>query len=293
MIPDTPSVDPRPTQAPETPLPSGTVDSHAHVCGPTDRFPPQPDAAYPLPHAPLETYLATLDTLGAAYGVIVQPTPYGFDNSALVDAVMRSNGRLRGVALADATVNDRELEQLADSGVKALRFAYFAPGTRNIGGVGLEQIAPLAPRLRALGLDPHIWAPCNYLVEWLPQLLKLGLRLVLDHTARVDPEKGVDDPDFRRLLDFARNEDIWIKLMPHRLSRQHFTYENMRPFHDALVETCPDRLIWGTDWPFVRMGGDTPDPALLCDLFADWTPDADLRRAILVDNPTRLFGFGA
>jgi predicted TIM-barrel fold metal-dependent hydrolase len=44
-------------------------------------------------------------------------------------------------------------------------------------------------------------------------------------------------------------------------------------------------LVWGTDWPH--------PPGHLLDLFNEWTPDAAVRRKILVDNPAGLCGFPA
>jgi predicted TIM-barrel fold metal-dependent hydrolase len=34
-----------------------------------------------------------------------------------------------------------------------------------------------------------------------------------------------------------------------------------------------------------------PNAGHLLDLFNEWTPDATVRRKILVDNPARLYGF--
>jgi predicted TIM-barrel fold metal-dependent hydrolase len=49
--------------------------------------------------------------------------------------------------------------------------------------------------------------------------------------------------------------------------------------------------MWGTDWPHPSIPGEImPDDGHLLDLFCAWTPDETLRRMILVDTPTRLFG---
>lgn len=276
---------------PRNPFPAGACDSHAHVCGPPDRFPPSPDAAYPPPLAPAEGYIAMLDRLGLRRGVLVQATPYGFDNSAVIDALERYPKRLRGVALAGPELAEEELERMARAGVRALRFAYFPPGVRDIGGVGLDCIEPLAARMRAHGMHPQIWAPCATVVEMLPGLLRHDLPFVLDHMARISPDAGVHNRSFQRLLDMVRNENVWVKLIPHRVSQQHFRYRDLRPFHELLIEAAPDRMLWGTDWPYVRMGENTPDAGMLADLFWEWTADAALRQAVLVDNPARLFGF--
>ena len=64
-----------------------------------------------------------------------------------------------------------------------------------------------------------------------------------------------------------------------------------KPFHDALLAANPANLVWGSDWPHPRPEGPTPDAARLLEVFLDWTPRAQDRRAILADNPARLYDF--
>ena len=96
---------PREVTRPKGPLPAGACDTHAHVFGPADRFPYADDRSYTPPDAPLEKYLDMLDTLGFERGVLVQGSAHGRDNSAMLDALKRQPSRLRGVAVADATVS--------------------------------------------------------------------------------------------------------------------------------------------------------------------------------------------
>ena len=289
---DTPSLAPRPTSTPGWQPPALACDSHAHVFGAQDRFSPAPDAAYPPPPAPVEAYLAALDTLGVARGVLVQAAPYREDNSAMLDALRHAAGRLRGIALALPEVTDDALAGLVLAGVRGLRFSYFPGPGAHIGTIGLDGLHALAPRMREHGLHAQLWLPASEFVVHAPNLLALGLPLVLDHMARPDPERGLQDPVFQRLLGLVRDYDVWIKLVPHRVSEQFPDYAELTPYHAAFVAARPDRMLWGSDWPFVRMGAKTPDAGHLLDLFGSWTPDAALRRAIMVDNPAQLYGFG-
>jgi predicted TIM-barrel fold metal-dependent hydrolase len=66
----------------------------------------------------------------------------------------------------------------------------------------------------------------------------------------------------------------------------------VRPFHEALVREAPDRLIWGSDWPYIGMNDGPPDVGALIDLFDLWVHDDALRQKILVTNPAILYGYG-
>jgi predicted TIM-barrel fold metal-dependent hydrolase len=78
-------------------LPQGACDCHCHVFGPAARFPYAEPRSYTPDDAPLEAYLALLDRLGFDHGVLVQPSAYGRDNRAMLDALTRAPTRLRGV----------------------------------------------------------------------------------------------------------------------------------------------------------------------------------------------------
>jgi 2-pyrone-4,6-dicarboxylate lactonase len=289
--PDTPSLSVQEQSVPLRVLPKSTCDAHAHISGPASRFPLAATAAYAPPDAPVEAYIAMQDRLGLARGVLVQAASYGFDNSALIDALGRFPQRLRGVALAGSETSDAELEALAAAGVKGLRFAHYPPGVKDLGGVGLDQIAKLAPRMRALGLHAQIWAPCAASLEVLPELLRAGVPAVLDHMARISPAAGLEDSAFQRLLQMLAHEDIWVKLIPHRVTQHPLVFDDLRRFAEAFLRAAPERMLWGSDWPFVRMGDATPDAGKLADLVQDWAGDTALCQRVFVDNPIQLYGF--
>lgn len=275
------------------PMPPMACDSHAHIFGPFDRFPLAPGAAYDPAPAPIRAYLAMLDTLGAARGVLVQAAPYRDDNAAILDALRRFPERLRGIAAVSPGVTDATLAALAGGGVRGLRFSHFPATGAHPGTIGLDALVALAPRMREHGLHAQLWMPATEFVAHAPRLLALGLPLVLDHMNKPEAGLGTGDAVFQRLLGLLRDEDLWVKLVPHRVSEQFPDYAELQPFHAAFLQARPGRLLWGTDWPFVRMGAKTPEAGHLAGLFAAWTPDPALRQRIMVDNPARLYGFGA
>lgn len=284
---------PRMPGAPRSVLPPGACDSHAHVFGPYDRFPLAHASNYPPPLAPRALHRQLLDTLGADRGLLVQPAPYGTDAAALLDALAAGNGSLRGVATADASTPVGRLQALYDGGVRALRFVEMRTpsGAPFAGSVGVDQLLRMAPAMREAGLHAQLWAPIDAYPDLLPRIRATGVDIVLDHMACVKTERGVDDPAFQCVLQALREGAVWVKLTLCRISAQAPGYADARPFHDALVEANPARLLWGSDWPFVRMGENAPDAGALLDLFHAWVPDQATRQRILVDNPGALFGF--
>jgi len=101
----------------------------------------------------------------------------------------------------------------------------------------------------------------------------------------------MNDPSFQGLLRLVGEGRIWLKLGSFRLSDRYPNYEDLVPFHRAIVAANSERLIWGSDWPHVHMTAQMPDVGHLIDLLNVWTDDAVITRRILVDNPVTLYGF--
>lgn len=272
-------------------LPAGACDAHSHVFGPFDRFPPLQPSVYGLPDASPAAHAMVRNRLGVARGVLTQPAPYADDPSAMLNAIAGSEGALRGVAVAMPSVNDQTLEMWRDRGIVGLRFVEMrAPGgARYPGSVGFAELAHMAPRMQRLGLHAQLWGAAEDIAAWLPELARLHIPLVLDHMGCPELNTGASGASFQKILDFGASGDLWVKLTICRVARSA-DYSDARPFHDALLSRLPDRIVWGSDWPYVRLNP-APDAGKILDLFHDWTPDAELRRRILVDNSTQLYGF--
>lgn len=277
---------------PRRALPAGAWDCHTHVFGPYERFALAAERSYTPPPAPVEEYLAMLDRVGLAHGVLVHPSAYGLNHEAMLEALDRAGPRLRGTAVATSAVTDAELAAMHRRGVRALRFVETGGpgGQRFVGAVGLDEFPGLAPRMKELGWHAQLWATCDTVVAAAPKLLVAGIPLVLDHMARFDVARGTQDAAFQELLRLLAGGGIWVKLTPARNSKRFPDYEDVRPFHDALLRANPDRLLWGSDWPYLRMGDATPDAGRLLDLLEEWCGDDALRRKILADNPACLYG---
>lgn len=275
-------------------LPQGACDTHCHVFGPAARFPYAEPRSYTPDDAPLEAYLALLDRLGFDRGVLVQPSAYGRDNQAMLDALTREPQRLRGVAVGGEELTPEILRQWHAHGVRALRVNEFRRNGKPYyeNGVRLADVKHLLPVMADLGWHLQLWIDTRDLPGLAAALAQVPVPVVVDHMGRMEHHHGVDHPGFQALLRGVGEGFLWSKLSgTYRLGATPPDYAEARPFHEALVRANPDNLVWGSDWPHPRPEGPTPDAAELVRVFLDWTPVERDRQAILVDNPARLYDF--
>lgn len=248
---------------------------------------------YALPEAGPVAHEKMRRALGMTRGVIVQPAPYADDPSAMLSAIAGADGALKGIAVAEPDISPTVLAGWVQAGIAGLRFTEVrAPnGEPYPGSVGFAALRSLAPVMRELGLHAQLWAPPALLAASLPDLLQLRVPLVLDHMAMLNPASERHAALLGGLLPLVGNEDLWLKLVVCRIERADLTGgEAVRELHGRLLDTRPDRMLWGSDWPYVRLEP-APDAAAMLDLFADWTVADDRRQAVLVDNPATLYGF--
>jgi 2-pyrone-4,6-dicarboxylate lactonase len=279
------------TRPPKIATPAGACDTHFHIFGPAARFPFAEKRSYTPDDAPLEALLKMLDTLGVARGVVVQGHPYGTDNRVVLDALKRAPQRLRGTAIVRPDTGRDELKKMADAGVRALRFHHMPHGV-GFSPLGMQSFEKLAPAMADLGLHAQFMMDANALDSALPFFKNWKLPIVLDHMGNVDGTKGANQPGVQQMCRLLAEGRIWVKVSgSYRVSTQYPDYPDAKPIHEALVHANPDQIVWGTDWPHPRLEKDMHEDGHLLDLFNAWTPDAELRKKILVDNPVKLYGF--
>jgi len=104
--------------------PPGAVDAHCHVFGPMAAFPFSAKAKYLPEDAGPDKLFALRDHLGFARNVIVQASCHGTDNAATLNAIARSNGKARGVAVVDPAISAGELAALHAGGIRGVRFNF-------------------------------------------------------------------------------------------------------------------------------------------------------------------------
>lgn len=259
----------------------GIIDTHVHMLDPA-RFPyPGRTGGY-RPAAGeialLEDLRATMETHDVSAAVLVAASVYGNDNASLIHALAAEPDRLRAIAGCDPDDPDA-LEELAGiPGIVGVRLNL--TDDRAFGG-NAERLRRLMAAAGELSLIVSIQAS--------PEVVRAVIGddeetpIVLDHLGRPDLPGGL--PALRIL---AERRKTWLKLSaPFRLeadASEGTGWPRPTPIARAAMELFQtDRLIWGSDWPFINLAD--PRPSYRDCL--DWV--RDLADAPLAANARRLF----
>lgn len=265
----------------------GSCDCHVHVFGPAARYPFSSDRAYTPPSASLEQLVALHDSLDLERVVIVQPSPYGTDNSCTLDAAKRLGRCARAVVVVD---EKSDLEEMHRAGARGIRVNLYTAG-ENDPAAALRSLHEAVERARPLGWHVQVFTTMALIEKLESAMQDFAVPLVVDHFGL--PQDRKIDP----LLRLVRRGKAYVKL-----SATHRFPADPAPIARALAEANPARLLWGSDWP--HPGGahgvrkrdaiqpfDAIDDRAALERLSSWFPDANLRRKILVENPARLYDF--
>ncbi len=284
-----PDRDPR---APDIRLPAGAIDTHVHVF--EDRYPLSPARGYNPPQSTLANLRHLHDTLGISRVVFTQPSPYGVDNSAIMDGMAALNGatpgRARAVMACTMDISDDELAEFDAAGVRGVRL-----NTDNKGGmpVEMDQLPELAARIAPFGWHFEFLFPGRDIVDLMPIFEALTIPISIAHFAYQPAIAGVSAPGFQALLALVRAGNTWIKISgANRVSETDLPpYDDVKPMAEALIEAAPERIMWGTDWPHPNKYEANPNDGDLVDAFGDWVGDEAMRQKIMVDTPAAFYRF--
>ena len=278
------------TKKPHRSPPALACDVHAHVCGPRHLFPLVENRLYNPPEASVQEYLEMLDVLGVTRGVLVQPSVYGTDNRAMLEALAAEPKRLRGVAVVPFDVSLDEVHKLHASGVRGVRCNIVDLQTGK-GQLPVDGLKLLASKIKTLGWHIEFLMHVNEFPDLDSQLQDLDVPLVFGHLGYVPTQLGATE-GFEALLRMAKNKKAWIKLTaPYRLTLEAMPYASVHSVAERLIAEVPHRLIWGSDWPHVFIKSAMPNDGDLYNLLLDWVGDELLLHKILVDNPTQIYDF--
>jgi 2-pyrone-4,6-dicarboxylate lactonase len=264
------------------------VDAHCHVFGPQAQFPFSPSAKYLPQDAGPEMLFALRDQLGFARNVIVQASCHGTDNAAALNAIARSDGKARGVAVVDPAISDADLDALHDGGIRGIRFNFLR---RLVDNAPKDKFLEVAQRIGRLGWHVVVYFEAGILEEMRSFLAAIPTPIVIDHMGRPDVTQGPGGADmraFRALLD-SRDDILFKATCPDRLDPAGPPWDDFARAVAPLVADYPGRALWGTDWPHPNMEMAIPDDGALVDMIPRIAPTPALQRALLVDNPMKMY----
>lgn len=281
-------------RGPRSAFPALACDTHAHIFGPAAQFPYVRERIYTPPDSAYDDYRKLLAALGVQRAVLVQPSVYGEDNAAMLDALRRFGPGVRAVAVADPNISSSDIGALHRAGVRGPRFNVVdRRDGKNIVPAGM--LRGLAARIAEFGWHIELLVNVDEAAGFAKAVADIPVPIVLGHLGY--PKSGARDwtvhaafGDLLRLLDGGR---CWIKLTgPYRISAApDVPYDDVDAAAHKLVAAAPQRLVWGTDWPHAMKRNRMANDGELADLLERWAPDAATRARILVDNPAELYGF--
>ncbi|MDV2467610.1 amidohydrolase family protein [Acinetobacter chinensis] len=264
------------------------VDTHAHVfskndpCIATARYTPDYDAS-------VAEYIAHLDQHHFTHGVLIQPSFFGTDNTAMLNAIAQYPERLKGIAVVDHTIHIDELVKLNQQGIVGIRLNLFG---KELPDFTDQAWSTLLNHLSFMNWQIELHAPPAYLVQILPVLSPYKLNVVIDHFGRIDPVKGIADPDYQSFLNMLDANQHWIKVSAfYRLGQFPENIAVVAQAFNLLKEKgLMHKLIWGSDWPHTQHESKVSYSNVV-DTFHKIVPNLKEQQQILGENTQKLFLF--
>jgi predicted TIM-barrel fold metal-dependent hydrolase len=284
-------------------IPAGACDCHTHIHGDPAKFPFFAGRVYtPEPASP-EEMTALHKALHIERVVIVTPSVYGTDNSATLFGMKARGATARGVAVIDDKTPESDLDAMGQAGIRGVRINLATSGV-NDPSVGRARLKTAIERMKARGWHIQIYTNLPLVSSIKDLIADSPVPVVFDHFGGAEASLGLEQPGFADLLGLVKSGKAYVKISgAYRLSKQAPDYPDAAPFARALIAANAERIIWGTDWPHPDSStspGKKPtdvtplyqiDDGRLLNQLPVWAPDAAIRKTILVENPTRLYGF--
>jgi L-fuconolactonase len=243
----------------------------------------------PEPQGTVESLLQTLDANGFTGAVCVQPRVYGYDHAYLIGAVHAHRPRLAGVCLVNPVrpFGPRELEVLVvDHGMSGVR------------------LLPLAQRNPQWFVDASgdpLWRAANDLgivVSVLVRAEQIALvesrarqfpdaRIVVDHlgSAPTGGRTAIDD-----LIGLSGYPNVCVKVSALSFFAATASWEATEDAARAARDSFgPDRVVFGTDWPYSTENVPWSDELVLLERALGSRADES---GLLGENAARLWMFG-
>lgn len=292
---------------PSTPVnfavPSGACDCHTHIFGDPQQFPWFSGRTYTPESASVAEMRALHRALHMDRVVIVNPSVYGTDNSCTLDAMKQLGPRSRGIAVIDDKTPAGQLDEMERAGVRGIRLNFENFGQTNP-RVAQKAFQSAVERVAGRKWHIQIYTRLAVIESLHTEIMAAPIPVVFDHFGGANASLGPAQPGFETMLDLVRSGKAYVKISgAYRSSDKPPDYPDVAPLAKALIAANAERIVWGSDWPHPA-GAALPghsatdiaplfqiDDGRLLNQLTVWAPDAGMRKMILVDNPTRLYGF--
>ena len=296
-----------PAAQPSTPVnfdvPTNACDCHTHVFGDPQQFPFVPTRVYTPEPASVDEMRKLHRALRVDRVVVVQPSVYGTDNACTLDSLRRLGSRARGVAVIDDKTPESALDEMQRAGVRGIRVNLETAGVTDPAGAR-QRFEAAVGRVRPRRWHIQIFTRLPIIEALHDQFAASPVPVVFDHFGGAQASRGTAQAGFETLVALVRSGHAYVKISgAYRSSTRAPDYEDVVPLAKALIAANPRRILWGTDWPHpdsaVVPGRRNTDIAPLLQIddgrvmnqLPAWTADAAVRKRILVENPTELYGF--
>eukprot|EP00316_Scyphosphaera_apsteinii_P001578 CAMPEP_0119299326 /NCGR_PEP_ID=MMETSP1333-20130426/1403_1 /TAXON_ID=418940 /ORGANISM="Scyphosphaera apsteinii, Strain RCC1455" /LENGTH=311 /DNA_ID=CAMNT_0007300707 /DNA_START=116 /DNA_END=1051 /DNA_ORIENTATION=- len=254
------------------------IDAHLHIW--SNGFAPYPWVAAPPAElqatATAESLLKAARSAGVTGALIVQPANHKFDHSYVSAALRAQPHFFRGCCLANPTLPvaeaTRELEKLKAEGYVAVRFNPYlfpdgmdSPVGRALYAKAGELNMPVG--VMAFGGLPAQLPAIEALLTHSPSTM-----LIIDHMGffrqpatggLLGTDAANDEIAWKGLLTLASRPQVYVKISAlFRTSAELPPHRDLQGrVEELLAAFGARRLMWGSDFPFVTIGGNTPSSA--------------------------------
>lgn len=242
----------------------------------SDGKPPYPWAVAPPAEleasATFDRLRAAAHTAGVAGALIVQPINHKYDHTYTDAALKAAPSFFRAMGLADPSLPPdgavAALEALHSRGYVGVRLN--AGDFAAHGGLASPAARAIFTRCGELGMAVGLMA-FGGLRPHVPALEELlaaspSTRVVIDHLGffRQPATGGLlgeaaanDEQAWAALLALGAHPQVHVKVSaPFRVSAEPPPFHDLAPRVEALLSAYgPDRLLWGSDWPYCTRGG--------------------------------------
>jgi predicted TIM-barrel fold metal-dependent hydrolase len=248
------------------------IDTHAHVYT-LDMPQTATSWRHPPADASTEQYIATLDENGVTFGILAAASLFGDCNDYLLEAVQRYR-RLRTTVIVDPGIDLHALRRMNEAGVVGIRLQY--RNVAHLPDLGSFEYRVLMKRIADLGWHVHIHDDAARLPHFIEAIESAGPRLVVDHMARPEPG-AIDSEGFTAVLRAVERGKTWVKISGgFRIEPNGYA---VTAALRLLQHAGPERLMWGSDWPFTAFEDRMSYGQALAD-YRSYVADVAIRRAM-------------